>query len=626
MSAPYPTAAKQLDVATGLMQAGQFVQARQLLEQFMRANPGVARAHWLLGGALLNSGDLTGAEHSSREAVRLDSGNASPHALLGEILAAQGRVLEAEATLRRALMLQPQHAPAATSLAKVLLDQGRSVDAHRLIGDFIRTVGETPGLLLLRAQSLLSMRDYPGAIHAFRQTIEAAPRNGAAQLGLAAALADTGRYAAAEDAVRRAMGNGQDGAQSRFVLARTLLGQQRFGEAETEFRNAIRMRPDFAQAHVNLAEMLWMCTGDTLAVVAQIDASLRIVPASTALRILKAKLLEASGSPDAALVELDSALAHAEHDSALHLSVAQIAVKCDAAHALKHAELAWKLEPEDPAALGTYGHALLAAGRADQAEAFAAKLLAVNADDGSAILLRATAWRMLGDPRYRDLYDYGQFVRPQVIDTPDGWPDLPSYLEDLARELLKLHRVRTHPIGQSLRNGTQVDLTLEYAADPAIRAFAQAVDGPIRRYMEAIGAGNDPLRRRNTGHYKLSGTWSVRLRPGGYHFNHFHPEGWLSSVCYIQIPRTLGAHGGEGWLQFGQPAFPTTPPMPPEYFVQPEQGLLVLFPSCFWHGTVPFTGGATDGRLTIAFDVIPANSEAGVPEPGSGYTFPETAL
>ncbi|MGH8148307.1 MAG: putative 2OG-Fe(II) oxygenase, partial [Rhodanobacteraceae bacterium] len=203
-------------------------------------------------------------------------------------------------------------------------------------------------------------------------------------------------------------------------------------------------------------------------------------------------------------------------------------------------------------------------------------------------------------------YDYGHFVKPGMIDTPDGWRDLPSYLDDLAQALLKLHSLRTHPIGQSLRHGTQADLVLERAADPAIRAFAQAIDGPIRRYMKAIGHGDDPLRRRNTGRYKLSGIWSVRLRPHGYHFNHFHPEGWLSSACYIQIPRTLGARGGEGWLQFGEPAYPTTPPLPPEYFIRPAPGLLVLFPAWCWHGTVPFSGAPGDFRLTIAFDVVPA--------------------
>ncbi|HET7162358.1 MAG TPA: putative 2OG-Fe(II) oxygenase [Rhodanobacteraceae bacterium] len=255
--------------------------------------------------------------------------------------------------------------------------------------------------------------------------------------------------------------------------------------------------------------------------------------------------------------------------------------------------------------LSTYGNALLAAGHPEQAGALGDKLLAINRDDGLALALQATAWRMLGDPRYRARYDYGQFVRPGMIDTPDGWPNLSAYLDDLAQGLLKLHASRAHPIAQSLRNGTQADLALQHAADPAIRAFAQAIDGPIRRYMQAVGTGEDPLRRRNTGRYKLKGIWSVRLRPHGYHFNHFHPDGWLSSACYIRIPNALGKHGGEGWLQFGEPAFPTTPPTPPEYFVRPEPGLLVLFPSWFWHGTIPFSGGPEDHRLTIAFDVVP---------------------
>jgi len=38
--------------------------------------------------------------------------------------------------------------------------------------------------------------------------------------------------------------------------------------------------------------------------------------------------------------------------------------------------------------------------------------------------------------------------------------------------------------------------------------------------------------------------------------------------------------------------------------VKPERGMLVLFPSFFWHGTVPFGGNGT--RLTVAFDAVPA--------------------
>lgn len=606
MSASHPTTTAQLDAVAGLLQTSQIAQARQLLAEFMRVHPHVAQAHWLLGTALLISGDAGGAEQSAREAMRLDATSASPYTLLGEALASQGRVLEAEAALRQAITIQPRAAQAVTTLANLLLTQARRPEALRLLDAFIRIAGPIPGVLVLRAHVLSLMGNYADAVRAFQQAVAAAPYDESAHLGLAAALADSGQYAAATDAITFAIANGQDGAQPRFVLARILLGQQRLQEAEAEFRNAIRMRPDFIQAHVNLAETLWMRTADARAVGAQIDSSVRMVSEPTALLVLKAKLLEASGDPDAALAGLDSALASTQRNPALHLAAGQIAVKRDARRALAHAEQAWKLQPRDRATLGAYGNALLAAGQADQAEAFAGKLLAIDANDGLAIALRATAWRMRSDPRYRAVYAYNQFVRASVIHTPDGWPNLPHYLDDLARSLLKLHSFRTHPIGQSLRNGTQVELSLEHATDPAIRAFAQAIDAPIRQYMQALGTGTDPLRRRNSGRYRLNGAWSVRLRPGGYHFNHFHPDGWLSSACYVQIPRELGAHEGEGWLQFGEPGFPTTPLLPPEYFVRPEPGLLVLFPSWFWHGTVPFSGAPTESRLTIAFDVVPA--------------------
>lgn len=601
-----PTAAQQLDTATRLMQAGRFADARCILEPFVQSNPGVARAQWLLGGALLNTGDLRGAERAARSATALDSRNPAPMTLLGEILRSEGRLAEAAEALRQALVIEPRYIPAVIRLIEVMLAEHDAVAAVRLIDDLPRDVRQVPDLLLLRARALAAASDYALAIPAFRQAVATAPTDANARLGLAAALADSGQPAAAEEVARSEIRRGQDNAETRFVLARSLLGQQRFEEAEAELRAAINSRPDYVEAHINLAESIWMRTADAGAVTAEIDTSLKKMPASTPLHVLKAKLLEASGDPMAALAVLDSAIARAGNDPALHIAAAQTAVKCDSTRALTYAEQARRLVPDNPLTLSTYGNALLATGHAAEAETLATRLLAKDPTDGLAIALCATAWRMLGDPRYRDLYDYGHFVKPETIDTPDGWPDLSSYLADLADCLLRLHTLRTHPIGQSLRHGTQVDLSVEHATEPAIRAFAQAIDAPIQRYMKTLGKGDDIFRRRNTHHYKVSGIWSVRLRSSGYHFNHYHPDGWLSSACYIQLPRTLGTQSGEGWLQFGEPAFSTTPPLAAEYFVRPQPGLLVLFPAWFWHGTVPFHATPDDSRLTIAFDVVPA--------------------
>ena len=63
------------------------------------------------------------------------------------------------------------------------------------------------------------------------------------------------------------------------------------------------------------------------------------------------------------------------------------------------------------------------------------------------------------------------------------------------------------------------------------------------------------------------------------------------------------AETSEGILSFGKPGILTTPSLDAEFSTRPEVGLLVLFPSYFWHGTLPFH--SEQPRLTVAFDVVP---------------------
>jgi uncharacterized protein (TIGR02466 family) len=135
------------------------------------------------------------------------------------------------------------------------------------------------------------------------------------------------------------------------------------------------------------------------------------------------------------------------------------------------------------------------------------------------------------------------------------------------------------------------------------QAFFKAVDAPIAEYPAGLGKGGDPLRARGGAGHRLKGGWSVKLEPDGFHADHLHPEGWLSSAFYVELPQTIGEDSKQGWIKFGQPGAPTRPALEAEHFVRPEPGRLVLFPSYMWHGTIPFSG--TQTRLTMAFDVVP---------------------
>jgi uncharacterized protein (TIGR02466 family) len=221
------------------------------------------------------------------------------------------------------------------------------------------------------------------------------------------------------------------------------------------------------------------------------------------------------------------------------------------------------------------------------------------------LALEASTLRATGDARYRALYDYQRFIKVSTLTPPSGFASIEQFNEALAQRLRHLHAATSaHPLDQSLRGGTQTPVGILDSKDPVIQGFIAALDAPIRAMMQAIGNDpNHPFTARNTGRYRFSGCWSVRLVQGGSHVNHMHPQGWISSAYYVTVPSDIQDQNTKaGWLSFGEPRF-KAPNQGPEAFVQPQPGTLALFPSYMWHGVRPFNSGAE--RMTIAFDVVP---------------------
>lgn len=523
-------------------------------------------------------------------------------------LAARGFLAEAESELRRALVMLPGDPSISFNLARVLMTSHRPGEALHLVNQTLAgEANRSAKLLLLRAQILLAMTRNVEAIIAFKEAIEADPHNGLAELGLATALGESRQPLATAEAAQRAIHKGADRPSARYILGRALSECGRFQQAESELRRALQLNPDHEPSQAILAELIWMQTSDVTLAAHELDRSLQRQPHATGLRVTKAKLLESAGHTAAAVAELEAGLERDPNNLQLRLAAAQALVAEQPLRALIHAERAFRLAPRDLAVVAIYGDAFFAAGRVSDAEKVAMHGLQIHPNNNHSIALLGNVWRCNGDSRYRELFDYNALISASPLETPAGWSTLADYLADLARSLHELHQLNAHPVNQTLRRGTQIGIELEALKDPAIHAFPQAIDGLIHKYMAAIGHGMDVFRRRNTMRYKLNGMWTVRLRPQGHHVNHFHGQGWLSSVCYIELPETLGEQGGEGWLKLGEPLLgPSDRKLDPEFFLKPEPGLLALFPSWMWHGTVPFSGSEKDRRLTIAFDVVPA--------------------
>ena len=161
------------------------------------------------------------------------------------------------------------------------------------------------------------------------------------------------------------------------------------------------------------------------------------------------------------------------------------------------------------------------------------------------------------------------------------------------------------PLDQTLRGGTQTLGDIFEQGHPLVDALKQRISEAITRYIAGLPEDlNHPFLRRRSKAWRFAGSWSSRLGSGGFHTNHVHPQGWISSACYVVVPESvLCGRGQAGCLQFGEPDFDTGLNKAIWPTVLPRPGRLVLFPSMFWHGTVPFVDDAD--RLTIAFDVMP---------------------
>ena len=209
-------------------------------------------------------------------------------------------------------------------------------------------------------------------------------------------------------------------------------------------------------------------------------------------------------------------------------------------------------------------------------------------------------WRRTGDPRADWLSGAAGLVRQ--FDLADRLPPL----DQLAGHLRSLHLARGAYLDQSVRGGTQTDGPLFSRIYPVTRALRAAIVEAVGTYVADLppsDAAHPLLGERRDRRVRFAGSWSVRLCGGGFHANHVHPQGWISSALYVALPdRQPDDVVDAGWLTLGEPQAALGLDVPPTRMVEPAPGRLVLFPSWLWHGTRPFGEGE---RLTVAFDVAP---------------------
>lgn len=594
---------RALEKARALLDSGDLRSAEKLIfGQWPSAATAPAEALYLAGRVRLLQRQFTAAAAMFETAIRQDARKARYHFALGDARMLQGAAPPAADAFARALELDPDFPNARRAFARAALNADRFVEAEAAARELIAQQPDADAWNILCA-ALRGQERLEEAAAAGEEAVRLDPKSHAARHDWAVAIGRLGRVEEALAAFEALAADGADAGAIAVNRSAALLELDRAEDAERILLDAVARNPADMGVQTALAKARWI-NGAGADFTALYEDAVARNPTAVLLRIGCVDLLRAAGFTARAEEVLQKGLQRAPSDPMLLDALGVLLDETDRvaeALPLMQRALANSAKPREELRSRLI-RALLRLERADEAMALIAPLRAEAPLHQHWIALESLALKQLKDPRYGWLCDYELMVRAFELPPPPGFADVAAFNEALRAALLRLHVARGHPLGQSLREGTQTTRDLTQVDDPIIRAYLQALREPIAAYIATMTDPDHPWSGRRSGDFRLTGAWSVRLKPGGRHVNHIHPAGWISSSYYVSVPAEVAGNSAhEGWIKFGEPPSPT-PGCGIEKMVEPRSGTLVLFPSYMWHGTIPIAAGE---RLTAPFDVAP---------------------
>jgi tetratricopeptide (TPR) repeat protein len=489
---------------------------------------------------------------------------------LADLLRRAGRLEEAETECRALLESAPDHALARLTLGAVLIDGGRPAEAESQLRKALTYPG--PPSLKAAIHTMLGL-----ALRRQRKDVDAAQHYDQALV--------------------------LDPQQPELGLHRgeALQNLQRYDEALLTYRQALARDPSNPNLHKFYNDLLYRLgrMDEYLKSYDRVAPTPEILAGKAYFLAQEKRFAEAYGTYSQILT-LDagnSAAILGAGDCLLGLKRYEDAAAVFEAMLQKSGDM--------PALISRAAEAALLQGDARKAAVLCARGLAVSPHDQACLARLSVAWRLLDDDRDETLCGYDTLIHFFDLEPPEGFSSMADFNAELCTYLDRLHPDTREYVNQSLRGGTQTPDHIFGAGHDLVDRLEQRISQAVTSYVDALGRDDaHPFLSRRSRDFRYAGSWSSRLRDRGFHRNHVHPQGWISSCYYVAVPPAVeDADAKQGWIKFGEPGMDVALANPVRKTIQPRPGRLVLFPSYVWHGTVPFHDDTP--RTTIAFDAVP---------------------
>ena len=501
---------------------------------------------------------------------------AQANALLEQALQAHraGRIEQAIPLYRATLAVDPRNAVALSTLGMVYLQRGDAEHARPLLETASAVQPDSADTWMALGNLHARTGAFEQAGHAFANVVRLRPDVAAAHVNHGNALRRGGRLKEAIAAFRRGIALDPRLALAHYNLGIALTESGGLEAAGEAFQSALDLDPGLLAARMNLGN-LFLRQDRAEAALSCFDAVLSADPAYP----------KASYNRGVALLSLDRC---AEATAAFELAIARNERDAEA-----HNNLVISLlrEQRPQAALAACERFLASAPATPKMLAYkAAALIELDRRDDAAALL-----------------DFDRLLAHRQLPAPDGFASVAAMNSALAAQVAGHETLVFEPADKSTRGGSQTGEFLD-GLGGAAAALRGLIVAAVRDYI-------GDMRTRLPHHPFVAGlpdrwqlaSWAVSLQAQGHQGPHFHPDGCVSGVYYVRVPDSvLSASNGEGCLEFGRTADAIGGGSrdPLLRLVTPAEGLLLLFPSYFYHRTLPFDG--PQSRISIAFDVLPA--------------------
>ncbi|MEM1088871.1 MAG: tetratricopeptide repeat protein [Pseudomonadota bacterium] len=499
--------------------------------------------------------------------------------------------------------MDPQHQQLQQRAAQ-LMSMGNVSGAGELLQEMISRYPQDWLSAVQLAEIYQSQQRFDAALKLVDQALAIQPDNAKliAKYGLIAQQAGQPRLAV--DAYQRALRRAPSQfAHLHFNLGNSFYALGDFESAAQSYETFLAGKPDHVNARSNLAMALErLFRFDDAA--AQWESLNEAEPHESRWAVLRAALELKRESLEAADQALEIAATRGADDETYLLNLASLRFEQG-----RHQESLQVLDrlaaktggaPQDPGAqrlrfLNDFqaGHYPSCLDQADQLVAGS------NRETAMIVLsLLPQVWLESGEgERAREAQRFSELVqrsRPSLD---------PVIFPALEEQILCHPSLEFEPVTTSTHNGSQTQSLLVPGSSE--------IDALLAQLRSAAVAQASLIRRTDTRYGSLlpeSGRikmWAVTLSSGGFQGSHMHPHGVISGVFYLKVP--VGDNPDEGALELGfpEPKFQlSTPPLTSLQRV--VTGDLVLFPSWYFHRTLPFS--SEERRISIAFDVVPPDS------------------